>query len=731
MIAAIPKHAPRGIWEIYTPNRLKEVSFVSSTPIKTEKPDHAITTKHLDGRLKESLLLFSAHVSEWVQPVIASEAENTDNPPPVTKISTSDITENPRNIIINAPPQYGLTCLAHHLASQAWTQKSDFWLYLDARAIKPNKDSIDRNIQKELESASRSYQDIKCVILDSWSPTEKDGKKLLNKIYEHFENIPVICMQQTTSTMFYKAEEKPLIRESENLHLWSLPRESIRKIVAAYNDKTPVGDESSVTSKIISDMEVLNLHRTPLNCLTLLKVSEIDFDESPVNRTEIIKRVLFILFNIDDVATYKLRPDLKDCEHVLGYFCEQLIREGSYGFSRHRFLSDVQEHSKSQLMDLETQVVFDVLFENNIIVMQGEIFYFRFSYWLFYFAAQRMHHSKNFAEYILTDMRYAQHPELIEFYTGIDRRREDALTTITRDLRKIRALVKENCGLPDDLNPYRLGKWNSSEETKRKMQQEVANGVAESNLPEIIKDRYADENYDRRKPYNQAVNGILSDHSFVRLVQASRALRNSDYACIHMKRELLSEIVHCWEQASRIIFITLPILTENGSATYDGVHIVLIGDGATGDTPHERFTNILTMIPSSVARNFSDDLFSMKMGPLLFDKIQSDSISELSRHELILLLIIKRPRGWQKEVGKYIASIQHNSFYLFDIHNNLRAQYRYCFAPAKTLADIEYLIKLVATKHANGVSKTPSAKLIEKMSKLNPTMIPERCQPPE
>jgi hypothetical protein len=77
---------------------------------------------------------------------------------------------------------------------------------------------------------------------------------------------------------------------------------------------------------------VLNLHRTPLNCLTLLKVSEIDFDESPVNRSEMIKRVLFLLFNIDDVPTYKTRPDLKDCEYVLGYFCEHLIRDGAYSF---------------------------------------------------------------------------------------------------------------------------------------------------------------------------------------------------------------------------------------------------------------------------------------------------------------------------------------------------------------------------------------------------------------
>ena len=71
----------------------------------------------------------------------------------------------------------------------------------------------------------------------------------------------------------------------------------MRKIVSDYNDKRHIGENDLVIAKVVSDMRVLNMHRTPLNCLTILKASEARFDDSPVNRTEMIKRILFLLFN--------------------------------------------------------------------------------------------------------------------------------------------------------------------------------------------------------------------------------------------------------------------------------------------------------------------------------------------------------------------------------------------------------------------------------------------------
>ena len=242
------------------------------------------------------------------------------------------------------------------------------WLYLDSKDLKPHAASINEAISIKLKNLKFTEKDIKCVILDSWTTNEKDALKLLRNVCDHFKDVPIICMQQVDISPSNQIDNIDLGRQFEVLYLWSLSREDIRTIVTAYNEAKYIGDEDVVTTRLASDLEVLNLHRTALNLLTLLKVAEINFDESPVNRSEMIHRVLFLIFNVDDIPTYKSRPDLKDCEYVLGYFCETLIREGNYEFTRDKFLIETQRCCQERYIDLETHVVFDVLSVNNILV---------------------------------------------------------------------------------------------------------------------------------------------------------------------------------------------------------------------------------------------------------------------------------------------------------------------------------------------------------------------------
>ena len=479
-----------------------------------------------------------------------------------------------------------------------------------------------------------------------------------------------------------------------------------------YISTNHVGDEDTVTAKVIADLDVLNLHRTPYNCLTLLKVSEIDFDESPVNRCEMIKRVLFLLFNIDEIPTYKIRPDLKDSEYVLGYFCEKMIRESQYYFKRETFLNELKACCKDRIIDLEVQVVFDVLTINHIIIQRGDLFSFRFAYWIYYFAAQRMHHNKDFADYIFENQRYANFPEIIEFYTGIDRRREDALQVLIKDLRVSNDKVQKKCGLPDGLNPYKYGLWRPSATALAHMKNEIADGVKSSNLPVSIKDEFADRSYNPLKPYDQDVRNILSEHSLVSMIQTmragARALRNSDYVEPEIKRKLLQEIMHGWEQISKVLITLIPLLAKKGRASFGGHGFLLVGD--FGGTPEERLHNILIAMPINIVNWYEEDLFSQKMGPLLIDRLNNES-NDLTKHELVLLLINQRPREWRFQVQQYITSIKKDSFYLMNVYENLRAQYRYSFATPQNLIDLKYLIKMSIAKHETG-SKLPSLSII-------------------
>jgi predicted phosphodiesterase len=718
-IAPIAHHAPLGNWKFDLPARIKNKKY--SDP--TEQKNGTLTAiadavgSILSQKLDDALQSYSDQPVVWITPTLSKIAEADIGVNDTPKVNITDFISEPKFTIIKAPAQHGLTSLARYLAKEAWCQQEpSLWIYLDSKQLKPNKASFDEAITKELADLDRQESEIRCVLLDSWNSQDKDAIKLLSKLTEHLNGLPIICMQRIELGLTNPNESNVGGRQFDSLYLWSLPRNQIRKIVSTYNDATYIGNEDAVTSRIVSDLETFNLHRTVFNCLTLLKAYEANFIESPINRSEMINRVLFQLFNSSHIPTYKTRPDLQDCEYVLGYFCEMLIREDTYFFPRDKFLLEIQRICEVQLIDLEIQVVFDVLYANNILVKKGDVYCFRFSFWIFYFAAHRMHHDPSFAQLILGNLRYAIYPELIEFYTGIDRKREDALNVLIKDLREVSSKVKENCGFPDGLNPYRFAKWTPSPEAHAKMQDEIMHGVLESNLPDEIKDQFADQTYDRTRPYNQSIRSVLSEPSFWCMLQVMRAgakaLRNSDYASTSIKRQLLHEILNCWEQASKVLLVVLPVLANEGYAVFDGTGIFLIGD--FGATPQEKFMRILGNIPSNVIGWCKDDLNSQKMGPLLIDQLSNEENSDISKHELVLLLIHQRPRGWDKQVSLYIVSLAKDSFFLFDIFSKLQIEYRYSFASPDVLEEIKHLIMVSATKHVTG-NKDPSMKAISKV----------------
>lgn len=334
-----------------------------------------------------------------------------------------------------------------------------------------------------------------------------------------------------------------------------------------------------------------------------------------------------------------------------------------------------------------------------------------------------MHHDQNFADFILEDKRYASFPEIIEFYTGIDRRREDALRILVKDIQSTCDIVDEKCGLPKELNPYKFAQWVPSKEGLEKMQNELSDGVRESRLPDSVKDQYADRDYDRTRPYHQEIQNILQEYSVATLLQlitaGARALRNSDYADPVVKRKLLQLIMQSIEQVSKVCFVLSPILAMRGHVTYEGTTFALVGP--FGDSPEVIFKNVLSIIPSSIISRFQNDLFSRKMGPLLIDRL-NDENTDLIKHSLVLLLIVQRPREWKTQVQSYIASVSKNSFYLMDVYRALRSQYRYSYASHKTLEDIKYLLKMIIVKHIYGV-KEPGIKAI---SKIPDTELPYR-----
>ncbi|MBK0012817.1 metallophosphoesterase [Stenotrophomonas sp. S41] len=699
----------------------------TSSDLLTEKS----TLKVLLERFERSIQQFDGQPPIFVEPILSEFSESIGASSEKVKptFGLAHLLDGPFPIAVNAPPQFGLTCLARKLCLEFWRCQGRVWIYLDANSVRPHRKAIVEAVQSELDALGVSMALVHGVVIDSVRSSEKDCSKLIEKFSEHYPVMDLIIMRSNDGSGG-AATSEVAGNEIRDVFLWSMARSSIRSMVSQYNDIRQLGDEDVVTARLAQDLEAMNIHRTPLNCVTLLKASEVQHEDSPVNRAELIKRVLFAIFNSDGVPTYKSRPDVKDCEFVLGFFCERIVRTAKLEFRREEFKSSISSFCNENLIDIDSEWVFDVLVRNNIIVATGYYFKFKFVYWVMYFAAQRMCQSDEFKDFIFQDQRYSAYPEIIEFYTGTNRSMNDAIKVLGQDLRRSIVEFDRKIALPDGFDLFSAAQWSPSTHAIEQMKAETINGVERSNLPDSVKDQYSDRSYDRTKPYAQELGELLDGYSYNKMLQAMRAaakaLRNSDYVDTNLKKSLLSEILAVWERVATVILVLIPVLAKDGEAVFEDVRYVL--EGKYPENISDRFMAVLQVIPSNISGYYQDDLFSSKMSPLITREISS-SRSNLAKHLLVHVIVKNRPRGWSAVVRDYIGSLPKNSFYLLDIYKALRGQYRFGYLSSAGISEMESLIQMCAVKHVTGAKELGTNKLKSlsgKVTMVDGDVVPKR-----
>ena len=164
--------------------------------VKKETTKSNVQTEILRAKFKErldnALRTFSSQPIIWVEPVLSNTNEISQNPEEnyTKRINISELIDNPDSFIINAPPQFGLTCLAHYMVCEGW-EKGDLWLYLDSDNTKAH--NIHNAAFREVESLGYKITDVKAIILDSWNNYELHSLKKLKNLSDSFKEIPLIA----------------------------------------------------------------------------------------------------------------------------------------------------------------------------------------------------------------------------------------------------------------------------------------------------------------------------------------------------------------------------------------------------------------------------------------------------------------------------------------------------------------------------------------------------------
>jgi hypothetical protein len=657
--------------------------------------------QRLDNELRDALSVYSNPDIVWIDRKICesqnlnhSLAESYDK-----AYDASILISNDDSCVIKAPPQHGLTCLSYYLRAEAWRQRKAY-VYIDAETIKLRK--LEDTVQEQLDMFKTT--NIAGIVIDAWKPDMGNAQKIIELISEKFQNTRLIIMMSSLESLqALKMTPIKIDRALKCLHLLPLTKGGIRKAVASCVSKFSA-DENSVLNKIVLNMEVLNIHRTPMNCWTLLKVAEENFDIGPVNRTEMLERVLFILFNLNDIPSYTTKPDAKDCECVLGDFCEILIKEFRTDFTEEEFRKNTSSFIAKKLIDVDISLLWTILTTNKIIVhVYGAYYRFAASFWLFYFAAKRMELDNSFKDYVLSDRHYAQYPEIIEFYTGSGRDKADVLKLLDQDLAATRDIMVSKLNFPRKFNPLDALMWQPSKNDADHMQKIINDAVDKSSVPNEIKDCYADKSYNLARPYDQSIHNYVEGASFFQFIQQiralSRALRNSDYVAPELKLQILQHIISGWTEIARVLFFMAPSLTRLGRAYFEGYGFYLDDVFRKGEpTDKELFVSILQECPHNVISLVKDDLSSQRQSSLLY-RWEENNQNDFAHHLYILYLIAEQPRDWEKKVRQYLSSLGDNSFYLLNTLLALKYYKKYGYISAISEQHMAGLIKDCLVKH--------------------------------
>ncbi|MFN7958345.1 MAG: metallophosphoesterase [Holophagaceae bacterium] len=689
-------------------------------PIEHPAVSQQENTLHvLEAEFNETITCYSSKNKIWVDRDLATKAETDNEGDTAIVINLESFLEKIETSIIRAPKQFGLSSVGRWIALNHFIKTSHTkpLIMLNFNDVPNEKSALIKHINLRCKELNINILQVGGFILDNWV-FDKKATRLFQSLQKEFPSLPIIMLHGVDNF----TEIADTIENAEQFNcpayfLWALTRNRVRELVCNYTKDNNALDEDIVTEKIIRDIDSLNIHRTPLNCLLLLKFNEQAFEESPVNRTEMIGRVLFMLFfQFDAIPRYATRPDLKDCEYALGYLSECLLRKNTSSFTKKEFFDYIQEYCKSHLLDLDCEILFTILTFEKILIQKNTEYQFRFTYWLYFFAAHRMHHDENFADYILSEKRYAIYPEIIEFYTGIDRRRINAIKILITDLKLMNANFLLRTGIADDFNPFQTALWKPSSESLEKLRDQVNESVSESALPQKVKDAIADQSYDRAKPYSQELASYIESASLYEMVQsmkgAARALRNSDHVSPEVKKELLNLILTCWLRVAQILSLLSPLLATRKYASFEGMNFQITEDIEQIEQGEKRWSVIMSVIIDNVVKWFQEDLFSKKMGALFSSQIKS-SPGHISEVLLLIVICRLRPPGWEKELEDYITRTPKNSFYLSRIFHTLRNEYISGPTKESIRQQLRRLSAITLAKHDTGV-KHPNLKLIER-----------------
>lgn len=629
-----------------------------------------------------------------------------------------DILSTTKNVQIEAPKQFGLTCYGRYLSLKAWQNGKEPYMYHKATELNIHK--IQDLLSEDAEFFGCTQNELRGWIIDDWGDDVDCSHKFFDKLHQLMPEMRLILLTHFQDQKAIEGVDSIASHEGYlQLYLQPLKRSEVRTIVHECNAFLQISNDDEVLERLLLDMQDMNEHRIPINCFQLLLAYHKQFEKRPINRYNVLKLVLQSLFDDSARLVYGDALEEDECAYILGHFSEYLLHNKKTSFTKEEFLQECNSFKKDNLLGTNEEELLRVLVDSQILSSERQgcyiIYSFRIVNWLYFFAAHAMHNNAAFMQYMIKEQRVFYFPEIIEYYTGIERQCDGLVAELLEELKATTQKVRNNLGIQVDFNPYVYYKWDINNVAKDKSQEELEEQVKRSKLPDEYKDMLADKTYDNVRPYIQDIGEVLDKYYVRNLMQLTRSsgrcLRNAYKIVPNKKMELLSAIMDAWKVIMDTIVLLSPALAYNGYGGIGGARFNL-SDMFPKDFK-ECQQKIILMIPFNLMLWYKDDVFSDKLMPLFTSYQQQVSDKVMEKHIIALMVARSQPQNWRDYIQTYISGLDKNSYYLGDLSICLAHNYATTFMSDKGYRETLQAYKMCFAKHSLGI-KNPTLQTIQK-----------------
>jgi predicted MPP superfamily phosphohydrolase/energy-coupling factor transporter ATP-binding protein EcfA2 len=387
--------------------------------------------------------------------------------------SLDELLSSEKNLLFIGKRESGKTTLLNHICASYvepnTLKQVRIPLLINHKKLPAGKDKIKKAILDyiyELQITPDMEQQLQqgnCVILvdDLDVNNGKSLSALRQFARDHSQNRYIFTVdEEIFADLDFDDTLPDLGIEYERIYIHSFGKKQIRGLISKWFQNVPIGENEEELDNIADRVLAIDVPRTPLLVSLLLLIVEQQPDYVPINQASLLEKLIEVLLGKMNPAEEVRREELdfRNKEDFLCYIAYQLVRKNSYQLEVQEFRREASHYFEQRGLTVSRSGGIEGftsrLLERGVLVGDRGNVYFRFRCFREFFTAKCMMENRNFYNEVLTDDKFADFANEIDYLTGLQRKNRDIVEFLNEVVRRSLKDFLSDIGLEVELGLF-------------------------------------------------------------------------------------------------------------------------------------------------------------------------------------------------------------------------------------------------------------------------------------